>query len=376
MRSSGSVCLVVAYPPAQRALGGGSWVDRRLVATLLRAGLHVHLVSVTGSRRVWTGEGVVTTYSAGDVPLEVRSDPRRLARIAARMVVSGEPYLASKFTAFRGWSAATALLRERAAVGPVVTSGWPALLLADAAQVPITAHVAHNVDTTIAKTHAPRVLRALGEVRRLAAAEHRLLTRPATRLALSRHDALTLTALGLQTAHLPLPLSVTGSRPSAVPRAVGFIGKASWPPNTHTLQTLLGPVHEELLRGGSDIRVVLAGTGTQRYAGHPRVVRTGWIDDEAEFYRQVGIVVVPRFGPSTGISVKMLEATEYGVAAVVPRELRDAVDPEGPWIVADDAASTARAIACWGRNPRLGDPAHYLGGPDPGPSELLRAIGC
>jgi len=376
VRSSRSVCVVVAYPPAQRRLGGGGWVDRRLVATLLAAGLSVDLVSVTGSQRVWIEDGV-TGRAAGDIPLEVRSNPRMLARVAARMMRSGEPYLASKFTAFTGWSAAVALLRDRAGAVPVVTSGWPALLLAEAAQISIAAHVAHNVDTTIARTHAPMALRALGEVRRLDRTERRLLARPATRFALSRHDAQALTALSLPTAHLPLPLRAAGVRPPTVPRAVGFIGKASWPPNAHALRTLLGPVHEELERYGADIRFVLAGVGTQQYAWHPRVVRTGWIDDEADFYRQVGLVVVPRFGPSTGISIKMLEATEYGVAAVVPRELRDAVDPHGPWIVADDSADTACAITSWSRDPHRGDPTHYLGrAAEAAPSALLRALGC
>lgn len=375
MRSGSPVCLVVAYPPAQRSLGGGSWVDRRLLAALIESGSDVDIVSVTGPPGAWIESGV-TARAAGDVPLEVRSEPRRLARIAVRMTLTGEPYLASKFTAFPGWRAAAALLQGRAA-GPVVTSGWPALLLADAAQVEVAAHIAHNVDTTIARAHAPTMLRAFGEVRRLDRAERRLLARPAVRLALSHHDARTLTALCLPTAHLPLPLQRVGRRPPAPPRAVGFIGKASWPPNTRALQALLGPVHQELQQAGVDIDVVLAGAGTQRYAEHPRVVRSGWIDDEADFYRRVGVVVVPRFGPSTGISVKMLEATEHGVAVVVPRELRDAVDPDGPWIVADDPGATARAIAAWTENSRLGDPAGYLDGGQPigGLSALLRAIG-
>lgn len=377
MATSGStICLVAAYPPQERRLGGGGWVDRRLTDALLAAEFEVDLMSVTGTERVWNLAGI-TGRSAAGIPLEIRSDPRRLARITVRMMLTGEPYLASKFTAFgAGWREAIALIRERAGGGRVVTSGWPALLLADAASVPVAAHLAHNVETTIARAHAPRALRALGEVRRLDRAERRLLAAPETRLAISRHDARTFTALGLPTAHLALPLRQVAPPRPRQRHAVGFIGKAGWPPNAQTLRTLLGPVHEQLLRRDADVEFVLAGTGTERYAGHPRVTRSGWIEEEVEFYRQVGVVVVPRFGPSTGISVKMLEATEHGVAAIVPRELAEAVDPGGPWIIAHDAASTAEAILDWIRDPRLGDPTAYLArqARDSEPSALLRAL--
>ena len=150
------------------------------------------------------------------------------------------------------------------------------------------------------------------------------------------------------------------------PNTIGFIGKASWPPNASALRALLGPVHEELERLGSDVRFVLAGRGTEEFAGHPRVISSGWIADEADFYASVGLVVVPRFGVSTGISVKMIEAAEFGVPALVPRALADAVDPDGPWLIADEPASIAETIAKWSCSGRDADVRDWVRRNDPG----------
>jgi hypothetical protein len=106
-------------------------------------------------------------------------------------------------------------------------------------------------------------------------------------------------------------------------------------------------VHQELVALGVTPEYVLAGSGTERYAGCHGVTALGRVSEESEFYHRVGLVVVPRFRASTGISVKMLEAAEYGVASVVPPQLADAVDPNGPWLVAADPASTAQVVRLW-----------------------------
>ncbi|APU17750.1 MULTISPECIES: glycosyltransferase [Actinoalloteichus] len=369
------VCFVCTYPPDRAELGGSGWVDRRLLTALRAEGHEIEIVSVTGppgerslpidqttpAATLTTGSdsapatGVRTPgipiRSAGRVPLEVRDDPGRLLRIALGMLVSGEPYLSRKFTAFPGWSAAVSLLGERAKGRRVITSGWPGLLLAEHADVDVVAHIAHNVETVIAREHSPRPLRLLGEAARLGRAERRLLARPAGVYALSRLDAERLAAWGVPAQPISVPLCPQPgrSRTSDVPATIGFIGKAGWPPNARALEALLGPVHDRL--GELDVRLdyVLAGRGTEAFADHPRVRAAGPVDSVSDFYRRVGLAVIPRFGSATGISVKVLEAAEHGVASVLPAALAEAIDPAGPWLIADDPVQTADAILRWRR---------------------------
>jgi len=337
------VCFVAPYPPGRAHLGGGGWVDRRLLRALVETGADVAVHTVTGPAGRWS-EGGIEGTSAGDVPLEVRGDRRALARIVAAMLRSTEPYLAAKFTAFPGWPDAVAGLVASARGRRIVTSGWPALLLADAAGLEVDVHVAHNVDSLIAETHSPRPLRWLGEVPRLRRRERALLGRPRSVVVLSRTDAARLRAWGLDAAHLPLPLVPVPHPDRTACRDVGFVGKASWPPNAEALDVLLGPVHDALVARGSDVAYRLGGSGTDAFRDHPRVVGSGWVDDLDAFYDRVGFVVVPRLGVSTGVSVKMLEAAEHGVAVVVPSTLAEAVDPSGPWVVADTPGAIAAAV--------------------------------
>ncbi|MFB9909143.1 glycosyltransferase [Allokutzneria oryzae] len=337
------ICFVTTYPLGRRELGGSGWVDRRLLA-VLRRDHDVDVVCVTGDEGSWDDEGV-RCHSAGSVPLEVRGDRARLLRVAGGMLTSPQPYLARKFTVFPGWRRAAALLARRAAGRKVVTSGWPGLLLAESAGVPVAAHIAHNVESTIAVEHSPRPLRLLGETWRLPRAERRLLALPHKVFTLSRTDAFVLRGWGVGASALPLPLIQQPLDEQA--DALGFIGKASWPPNERALEALTGPVRAELDRLGQDVPYVLAGNGTEAYAGRPGVTALGRVAEEADFYRRVGLVVVPRFGASTGISVKMLEAAEYGRASVVPPQLAAAVDPDGPWLVADGPRATAEVVAAW-----------------------------
>jgi glycosyltransferase involved in cell wall biosynthesis len=358
------VCVVTPYPPGRKELGGGGWVDRRLLESLRASGTTVDLVTVTGPDGEWHEHGY-HGVSAGSVPLEMRSDRAALARVALGMLVSTEPYLARKFTVFDGWSQAVELLRARAAGKPVLTSGWPSLLLARAAGVTVSAHIAHNVESVIADEHSPTALRLLGERVRLRRAERRLLRLPKRVFALSRTDAAVLRTWGAAAEPLPIPVIPQTEPLIERPNTVGFIGKASWPPNVSALRALLGPVHEELLRLGSDVQFVLAGRGTEEFAGHPRVISSGWVADEADFYARTGLVVVPRFGVSTGISVKMIEAAEFGVPALVPRALADAVDPDGPWLVADEPAAIAEGIAKWSCSGRGSDVRDWASRNDP-----------
>ena len=164
-------------------------------------------------------------------------------------------------------------------------------------------------------------------------------------MTLSRVDARRLAEWSITATQIQIPLGARETTSAPGRCNVGFIGKASWPPNREALETLLGPVASALDAQGTDARFVLGGKGTEEFAGRDRVERSGYVDDLDEFYRSVDVVVIPRLGESTGISVKMLEAIEYGVPVIVPRSLADAVDPDGPWIVADGPAEIASAIA-------------------------------
>lgn len=272
------------------------------------------------------------------------------------MLISGEPYLSRKFTGFTGWASAISLLQARAKGRRVVTSGWPGLLLAENAGVDVAAHIAHNVETVIAQEHAPRPLRMLGEVDRLRRAEQRLLAHPDRVVALSHRDVQRLAAWGVSATPITVPLCPVGvvrsRRPGAAP-ALGFIGKAGWPPNARALAALLGPVHQRLTELDARLDFVLAGRDTENFATHPRVRSSGIVDSVADFYRQVDLVVVPRFGTATGISVKVLEAAEHGVASVLPADLAAAIDPAGPWLIAEDAVQTADAVLRWRRGEQV-----------------------
>jgi glycosyltransferase involved in cell wall biosynthesis len=259
-----------------------------------------------------------------------------------------------------GWQRCVAGVREHVGDRAVVTSGWPALLLASAAGLTVHGHVAHNVESLIAAEHAPRALRALGEEWRLRRAERRLLALPRSVFTLSRVDADRLAAWDVHADVLPLPLHEVPSSDGPRPRRVGFIGKATWPPNARALEVLLGPVHERLARAGVDVPFVLAGVGTEEFAEHPRVERAGWVEDARDFYDQIGLAVVPRLGGSTGISVKMLEAAEHGVPSVVPAALALAIDPNGPWTTADDESSIADAIEDWWGGAEPTSPAPWV----------------
>lgn len=340
------ICLVTPYPPGRSHLGGGGWIDRRLRSALVGAGADVAVVSVTGPDGRWD-EGGIVGRSAGDVPLEVRGDRRRLVRVVAAMLRSRAPYLEAKFTAFPGWPDAVAALREEADGRALITSGWPPLLLARAAGLTPDLHIAHNVETVIAASHSPLPLRLLGERARLERRERRLLREARAVAALSRTDVDRLVPWSIGAEVLPLPLEPTPAVGAPRPRSIGFIGKAGWPPNAEALRVLLGPVHDALAARSTRVDFVLGGAGTEAYASHPWVTRSGPVDDLDAFYRDVGLVVVPRLGESTGVSVKVLEAAEHGVPVVVPASLAAAIDPAGPWIVADEAPALAEAIVRW-----------------------------
>jgi hypothetical protein len=330
------VVFVTAYPLDVESLGGGGWVDRRIVAALEAAGCSVEVFPVCelagGDHRT-------------DVPLEVRGSRRLLGRVASRMLVSGEPYQAAKFRAFDSWTRRQEALRTVSAGAHVIASQWPSLLLASDAQVDVGAYVAHNVEAEVARQYSPAPLRAWRDASRLERLENDLTHRVARVTAISRTDA---ARIGPATSWLPVPLipEATAGRGTGI----GLIGKASWPPNREAIEFLLGPLTAALRDRGAVPRIVLAGSGTEEYASHETVAATGRVATLSSFYESIDLTIVHRGHDATGISVKLLEAAEWGVPAVVSQSVAEAVDADGPWHVASTPDAYAEAVLA--RDPR------------------------
>ncbi|MGY1659606.1 WecB/TagA/CpsF family glycosyltransferase [Geodermatophilus sp. SYSU D00705] len=313
------VLYLTTYDPARSDLGGASWVDRRILDQV-PDGVTVDVVEV-----------LQPAGHVRRVPVSVQDSRVNQTRVLLRIARRREAYQEAKFRFHRGWLEAVQHVRYMIADGGydlLVTSQWPALLMAEDADVWPDLHIAHNVDTVIAQRYDPAALRLFRNAARTEGAERRLLSRAGHVLALSRSDVLRLREWGIDAEHLSLVGQEPGPRPVERPRrnGIGFIGNLRWPPNATALRALMDDVMPEVGRREPALRdalqVVLAGRGSEALAG-PGVEALGVIDDVRTFYDRVDAVVVPRTGPSTGVSVKMLEALERGVDVVAPRALLD-----------------------------------------------------
>jgi exopolysaccharide biosynthesis WecB/TagA/CpsF family protein len=335
------VLYLTTYDPGRSELGGASWVDRKILAQV-PADVTIDVVEVLKPARHLSA-----------VPLSVQQSRSAQVRVLSRIARRREAYQEAKFRFHPGWRDAAEHVRRMASSGTydlLVTSQWPALLMAETAGVSPDLHIAHNVDTVIAQRYDPAALRVFGNARRTERAERRLLARAGHIVALSRSDVLRLLEWGLEAEHL----SLAGDEPPARPKvraetgAIGFIGSLRWPPNVSALRSLLDEVLPEVGRLAPElrkqIRVIVAGQGSSAHAG-PGIEALGVVDDVAQFYDRIDVVVVPRTGLSTGVSVKMLEAVERGVRVVAPRTLLDdAGAVHGAWAGDTPAEMAARIV--------------------------------
>ncbi|MDR7184916.1 hypothetical protein J2X85_001950 [Microbacterium trichothecenolyticum] len=308
-----SLLYVTTYDRTLGHLGGAAWVDNRI------------LNEVPKSWRMQ--EFVVTNVDPEPVELEVRSNKRLLAATLARMALHREPYITAKFRQSRNWTRRiVALQRAAASTNFVVTSQWPALLLALDAGIQVDVHIAHNVDYLLSELHDPLPLRALGNARRTKRAELQSLKHARKTLALSSHDRERLVAHGVDSGHLLLTAGTLSKPKIERTRQIGFIGKASWPPN----QVALNSLRNEVLPAVRDVMgadapgLIVAGRGMQDIEGL-NVETMGEVDNVADFYERIDLVVIPRGSVSSGVSVKMLEALDYGVHVIAPDHLVEAV---------------------------------------------------
>lgn len=243
-------------------------------------------------------------------------------------MVRREPYLAAKFRHSRRWWTRGIDLSEILTVGDVVvTSQWPALLLACDNDITPDVHFAHNVDAVLASAYDPLAFRLIRNQDRLSRLENRMLRRSRRVLCLSSHDARELGRQGIRAAHVILRPRTVDAHLDRGPRerGVGFLGKIGWPPNQEAANRLIYEVLPRLRQrmGASAPVVVAAGSGTEKFKDVPGVRTMGRIDDLTKFYKNIDIACIPRTGVRSGISVKLAEALELGIPAVGPKELID-----------------------------------------------------
>jgi hypothetical protein len=324
---------ITTYDPGRSELGGASWVDRRILATLGET-YEIEPFLVSDERL------------ADPIPLEIGRRPVLAFRTLFRMVSRREPYQAAKFRMASAWRSRVAELRERAKESDlIVTSQWPALLLAEAADVIPALHIAHNVDSVLSETYDPRLFRLLRNTTKTRKLERSLVNRPRAVVALSTLDCARLAEWGIAAEHLHL-VSPNARAAHGRPRLIGFVGKSSWPPNAHAIEALSTRILPGVAaRMGADSPgLLLVGRGVSRWAGISSVEAIEHLDDLSAFYERIGLVVIPRLETSTGVSIKMLEAIEAGVSVIVPSSLANAANVESSVIVADTPEQMENAI--------------------------------
>jgi len=150
----------------------------------------------------------------------------------------------------------------------------------------------------------------------------------------------------------------TGRRPrhAGAPPTIVFTGALSYSPNAEAVRWLLDGIAPELAKLLPRSRIVIVGKGAPgallARARPPEIEFTGWVEDVRPYLAQADVCVVPiRVGGGTRI--KILEAMAAGVPVVSTRVGAEGIAAkDGESIVlADDAASFARAVAELGRDP-------------------------
>lgn len=313
----GRLVFVTAYDPTVSELGGGSWVDRKLIAELSRS----HRVVVFPVAAQGLGD-------ANHPPLEIRNSRSAVLRTVTRMIVRREPYLAAKFRHSARWRTRGRDLTELLTPEDVVvTSQWPALLLVFDNNINPNIHFAHNVDAVLASAYDPLAFRLVRNQRRLSTLENRMLRQARRVMCLSSHDVRELRSQGLDAEQVVLRPSTTDAHAEKKlrGRGIGFLGKLAWPPNQEAADRLIFDVLPALRQrmGTAAPTVIAAGSGTEKLQNISGVSGMGKVADLTEFYSQINVACIPRTGVRSGISVKLAEALELGIPAVGPRELID-----------------------------------------------------
>lgn len=332
--SNRRLTFVTTYDPSQSDLGGASWVDRALIGAL-EGSFDVNLHQICGDNRP-------------SVPLEIRQSKRLMARTLLRMLFRREAYQVAKFRMSPEWKREVLKIQNLARTlgpnEPIVTSQWPALLLLADAGVSSDLHIAHNVDTVISRSHDPALFKLMGNAVRMEAMERDILRKPKAVLAISGSDAERINAWGIPCRHLSIAPEAFEERPPSS-TVIGFIGKATWPPNAQAIRLLVNEVLPKVREQLPAASVVLSGRNSESWSNSEGVKGLGTVDNLSDFYDVADLVVVPRMGESTGVSVKMLEAVTFGRPVVVPSALAKDAGLRAGAIIADDVNEMVTAIS-------------------------------
>ncbi|MCE4268201.1 glycosyltransferase family 4 protein [Rhodococcus sp. MS16] len=337
-RNAKKLLFLTTYEVGRSDLGGASWVDSRLISAL-------------SDRYDVTIFPIVDRSDNMVVPLEIRKQKATLPLLLLRILLLREPYQEAKFKWSRAWRCKSVELEktlDRGNFDLIVTSQWPALMMmADLKNSYPFVHIAHNVDTVIAAEYDPAPLRWIGNAKRTEVTERKLMSRPSAVFSLSRTDSVRLRGWGVAARHLLLLDVVAGKNSSRKLRhAIGFIGKSSWPPNRDVIEHLKNLVLPELQRrmGEKAPSLVIAGAGSEKFSNEGDIEGIGVVGDIGDFYSRIDLVVVPRMGVTTGVSVKLLEAIEMGILAIAPRGLSEDAGVSHHCIPADSVDDTSARI--------------------------------
>lgn len=336
--------VLTSYPPSWEHAGGGSFVDRSLLAGLTR--VHRHL---TVTNRLSVKDVPDRRHEAlSSVPLQVRSSRWLLGRVAARVGLRREAYGIAKFRVFGAqWSAAAREL-ELSAPGRLVCTSFVPLLLAHDAGVPIDTYLAFNTEWELSRQHAPRILGR--DFERHREIELAMMREVENLYAVSHTDAAALAralgreVIGLDWTYLAsAPMPRPGAQSAGRGYRLGVLGSYSWPPNIADMNTLVEVIAPRLRARGIPATSVVAGAKTEVLKG-PHVRAMGRVESVREFYDAIDVVVVPR-AEATGVSVKVIEARLHGKAVLTSSAVAAALGTERGLVVADTVDEIIRALS-------------------------------
>jgi polysaccharide biosynthesis protein PslH len=147
-------------------------------------------------------------------------------------------------------------------------------------------------------------------------------------VAVSNHDALTLKRFFGIKKIIIIPNGVQGlhflpQRPKDDCLNLGFIGSVSHPPNQQAIDFLTQKIAPELEKRAIKYRLVILGEKPKKSDHYIKYL--GYVDDLADFYAQIDILVAPIFAGS-GSRIKILESLSYGRPVVTTKIGAEGID--------------------------------------------------
>lgn len=352
--------LFISTVLPHRRRTGGEICSMNYIEGLQAAGFEVDVVAY---QRLGDREPVPPGFFAPrELMIESANSRRQSLLWLGRALALNRPYSIQKYVTAR-MRAFVAERFARIAYDAVILDhaqiGW---LLDAVPRTAKTAFIAHNVESSLYRMHAKRILEtAAGKpLARLKAAVYRregAAMRRAERRIASRCDQVwTLTeeergefqSLASDGAGkvrtFPVPGQTFASATGTLPKTydVGLLGSWMWDVNREGLDWFLDSVAPLLPDG---LRIAVAGKiGRQPKAPPANVRFLGFVDDAAEFMRACRVLVIPST-VGAGIQIKTIESIAAGVPLVATRvALRGIVERPSNVVEASEAGQMAARI--------------------------------